>query len=29
VAEGLRATGEGWQHRADEVLRNWLASVQR
>jgi uncharacterized protein (DUF4415 family) len=26
VAEGLRATGEGWQVRADEVLRSWLAS---
>lgn len=25
VAEGLRATGEGWQRRADEVLRTWLA----
>jgi uncharacterized protein (DUF4415 family) len=24
VAEGLRATGEGWQRRADEVLRLWL-----
>src|SRR5277367_6743526 len=29
VADGLRATGEGWQHRADEVLRNWLASAER
>jgi uncharacterized protein (DUF4415 family) len=26
VAEGLRATGEGWQRRADDVLRAWLAS---
>jgi uncharacterized protein (DUF4415 family) len=26
VAEGLRATGEGWQRRADEALRLWLAS---
>ena len=26
VAEGLRATGEGWQRRADEALRSWLAS---
>jgi len=26
VAEGLRATGEGWQGRADEVLRTWLAA---
>jgi uncharacterized protein (DUF4415 family) len=25
VAEGLRATGEGWQVRADEVLKAWLA----
>jgi uncharacterized protein (DUF4415 family) len=24
VAEGLRATGAGWQRRADEVLRSWL-----
>lgn len=24
VAEGLRATGHGWQGRADEVLRSWL-----
>jgi uncharacterized protein (DUF4415 family) len=27
VAEGLRATGEGWQRRADEVLREWLATA--
>lgn len=26
VAEGLRATGEGWQRRADEALRDWLKS---
>ncbi len=26
VAEGLRATGEGWQVRADEALRSWLQS---
>ena len=25
VAEGLRATGHGWQGRADEALRSWLA----
>jgi uncharacterized protein (DUF4415 family) len=25
VAEGLRATGTGWQARADEALRVWLA----
>jgi uncharacterized protein (DUF4415 family) len=24
VVEGLRATGEGWQTRADEALRMWL-----
>lgn len=24
VAEGLRATGSGWQSRADEALRSWL-----
>ena len=24
VAEGLRATGNGWQRRADEALRSWL-----
>jgi uncharacterized protein (DUF4415 family) len=24
VAEGLRATGTGWQSRADEALRSWL-----
>lgn len=29
VAEGLRATGEGWQGRADEALRSWLASSPR
>jgi len=29
VAEGLRATGEGWQRRADEVLRSWLKSAAR
>ena len=26
VAEGLRATGNGWQGRADEALRSWLSS---
>jgi uncharacterized protein (DUF4415 family) len=26
VAEGLRAIGAGWQGRADEALRSWLAS---
>ena len=24
VAEGLRATGSGWQSRADDALRSWL-----
>lgn len=24
AAEALRATGDGWQRRADEALRNWL-----
>ena len=24
VVEGLRATGNGWQGRADEALRSWL-----
>lgn len=24
VAEGLRATGQGWQSRADEALHSWL-----
>jgi uncharacterized protein (DUF4415 family) len=27
VAEGLRATGNGWQVRADEALRSWLAET--
>jgi uncharacterized protein (DUF4415 family) len=26
VAEALRATGAGWQGRADDALRAWLAS---
>jgi len=25
VAEGLRATGSGWQGRADQALRSWLS----
>jgi uncharacterized protein (DUF4415 family) len=25
VVEGLRATGNGWQGRADEALRVWLS----
>jgi uncharacterized protein (DUF4415 family) len=28
VAAGLRATGNGWQGRADEVLRSWLAGTK-
>lgn len=24
VVEGLRASGSGWQSRADEALRSWL-----
>lgn len=27
VAEGLRATGNGWQGRADEALRSWLRDL--
>jgi uncharacterized protein (DUF4415 family) len=29
VADGLRATGNGWQSRADEVLRSWLAETRK
>ena len=29
VAEGLRATGNGWQVRADEVLRSWLKETKK
>lgn len=29
VAEGLRATGDGWQVRADEVLRSWLKETKK
>jgi uncharacterized protein (DUF4415 family) len=29
VAEGLRATGDGWQGRADEALRSWLAQMRK
>jgi uncharacterized protein (DUF4415 family) len=28
VAEGLRATGNGWQARADEALRLWLTRTK-
>jgi uncharacterized protein (DUF4415 family) len=27
VVEGLRATGNGWQGRADKALRSWLAKT--
>jgi len=29
VVEGLRATGEGWQTRADEALRTWLVKGKK
>jgi uncharacterized protein (DUF4415 family) len=29
VAEGLRATGAGWQRRADDALRIWLHRNRR
>jgi uncharacterized protein (DUF4415 family) len=29
VAEGLRATGNGWQSRADDALRMWLQEKGR
>lgn len=29
VAEGLRATGSGWQRRADDALRAWLTKSRR
>jgi uncharacterized protein (DUF4415 family) len=29
VAEGLRATGTGWQSRADEALRSWLVDMNK
>lgn len=28
VAEALRATGNGWQVRADKVLRSWLEQTK-
>ncbi len=28
VAEGLRATGNGWQRRADNALRSWLEEAR-
>ena len=29
VAAGLRATGTGWQSRAEEVLRSWLRNNKK
>ena len=29
VVEGLRATGTGWQRRADQALRSWLAKSEK
>ncbi len=29
VLEGLRATGKGWQTRANAVLRDWLQHPER
>ena len=29
VADGLRATGNGWQGRADDALRSWLAEARK
>lgn len=29
VVEGLRATGRGWQSRADGALRDWLSRERR
>ena len=29
LAEGLRATGEGWQSKADQALRSWLAKRKK
>jgi uncharacterized protein (DUF4415 family) len=29
VADGLRATGAGWQGRADEALRSWLLETRK
>jgi uncharacterized protein (DUF4415 family) len=29
VVQGLRATGKGWQRRADQVLRSWLTTAAR
>lgn len=29
VLQGLKATGPGWQSRADEALREWIQSPKR
>ena len=29
VVDGLRATGNGWQRRADEVLKSWLENSEK
>ena len=29
VVEALRATGRGWQSRADEALRSWITDQQK
>lgn len=29
VVEGLRATGRGWQRRADDALKSWLANSDK
>jgi uncharacterized protein (DUF4415 family) len=29
VAAGLRATGTGWQRRADDALRSWLRNKKK
>jgi uncharacterized protein (DUF4415 family) len=29
VIEGLRATGDGWQSRADDALRSWLTKGKK
>jgi uncharacterized protein (DUF4415 family) len=29
VVQGLRATGNGWQRRADEALKSWLENSEK
>jgi uncharacterized protein (DUF4415 family) len=29
VVAGLRATGSGWQRRADEALKSWLVNSEK